>query len=71
MALPFTPTSPMPSWQRPRTLPLTSTDVAGCIVPVSSDVKILRVTLDSALSLNKHVGLVSTVYGFSDTFGNL
>ena len=34
-------------------------DVAGCTVPVSSDVKILGVALDIALSLNKHVGLVS------------
>ena len=43
-----------------RTLPsLTSIDVAGCTVPVSSDVKIVGVSLDSVLSLNKHVGFVS------------
>ena len=29
------------------------------MVPVSSDVKILGVNLDSALSLNKHIGLLS------------
>ena len=40
------------TWQRSRTLPfLTSIDVAGCTVPVSFDVKIIGVTLDSALSL--------------------
>ena len=49
------------TWQRSRTLPsLTSIDVAGCTVPVSSDVKILGVTLDSALTLNKNFGLFST-----------
>ena len=60
------------NWQRSRTLPsLTSIEVTGCMVPVSSDVKILGVTLDCALSLNKHVGLVSKVYRLSDTSGNL
>ena len=56
--------------QRSRTLPsLTSIDVADCMVPVSSDVKIIGVILDSALSSNKHVELVSQVFGFSDTSG--
>ena len=51
----------MSNWQRSSTLPsLTSIDVAGCTVPVSSDVKILGFTLYSALSLNRHVRLVST-----------
>ena len=47
------------TWQRSRILPsLTIIDVAGCAVPVATDVKILGVTLDSALSLNKHIVLV-------------
>ena len=39
----------------------------GFMVPVSSDVKNLGGTLDSALSLNEHIGLVSKVYGLSNT----
>ena len=53
MALPRTQTSSMPSSSA------RGNDVAGCMVPISPDVKILGVTLDSALSLNKHIGLRS------------
>ena len=63
IALPWTHTISMPSSlalgnDHTLFLPLPVLDVAGCMVPVSSDVKILSVTLDSALSLNKHVGLL-------------
>ena len=44
------------TWQRHRDLPsLQSVDVAGCVVPLSSQVKILGVTLDSHLTFNTHV----------------
>ena len=42
------------------TLPsLNNIDVASCKVPISSQVKILGVTLDSTLSLNRHVTTLS------------
>ena len=34
---------------------LQSVDVAGCVVPISSQVKVLGVTLDSHLTFDKHV----------------
>jgi hypothetical protein len=37
---------------------LTSVDVAGCSVPLSDHVKVLGVTLDSRLSLDKHIANV-------------
>ena len=44
------------TWQRQRNLPsLQSVDVAGCVVPLSGQVKILGVTLDSHLTFDKHV----------------
>ena len=46
--------------QRAHTLPrLTSINVAGVTVPISSEVKILGVTLDTTLSLNKHVASIN------------
>ena len=47
---------PNGTWQRQRNLPsLQSVDVAGCVVPLSNQFKILGVTLDSQLTFDKHV----------------
>ena len=44
------------TWQRQRNLPsLQSVDVAGCVVLLSSQIKILGVMLDSHLTFDKHV----------------
>ena len=44
------------TWQRQLNLPsLQSVDVAGYVIPLSSQVKILGVTLDSHLTFDKHV----------------
>ena len=44
------------TWQRQRNLPsLPPVNVAGCVVPLSSQDRILGVTLDSHLTFDKHV----------------
>ena len=53
------------TWQRQRNLPaLQSVDVAGCVVPLFSQVKILLVTLDSHLTFDKHVIHICKAYSF-------
>ena len=45
--------------QRNRTLAVSSVDVAGSVVPLSDNVKLLGVTLDNSLTFRKHINLVS------------
>ena len=51
--------------QRAASLPsLFNTNVSGSTVPFSSQVKLLGVTLNNSLSLNKHVAYISKSYFF-------
>jgi hypothetical protein len=45
--------------QRNRTLDLSSVDVAGAVVPLSDNIKLLGVTLDNSLTFRKHINHVS------------
>ena len=55
------------SQQRSSVSPLTSVNVAGCVVPLTDTVKILGVTIDHHLTFNKHVQNICKLVSWSLT----